>query len=201
MASMSWRVMLGISSVLPGELIRQTSCLPEAVPIAQSIPEAVIANDDEISRMIYNRIGTAVQAETNKQIKRAQTDIISTSEFEYNKYKNEVEKSHKDLKNLIILEVGSKAKEQVTSLLRTSHQMQKIIDNHILEVESKVDEKCRDILDRIIDEEKYQTIDEALRRSLEKKIDNRINNSLLTVLIFNSLLVGGFIVSRMAMKK
>ena len=151
--------------------------LPAAVD-GQDI-KAIVAS--EVRSYIQQRASGEIRAhlakETNRQVDNARDGVGA----------------------MVKQEIELQVKEQVAAILREDAALQDLMDKHLIAVERGVDEKARIVLDRIADEERYQFVNDALRRSLERKVDTKIGTSVLAIACSNVVLLGAmalFLVNR-----
>jgi hypothetical protein len=64
-----------------------------------------------------------------------------------------------------------------------------MLENHLARLEEGVEARAAEVLDKLVQEEKYKEIDAALRRSLESSIQSKVKNGLAMVAAFNVLLL------------
>jgi hypothetical protein len=184
------------------ETVATATVVPSTANNSTPIQATVVASDDEFVRMILNRTRASMHKEMVKEIDNAKHDMILCSGDIKTDFRMEIERVKVELKELAFREVKSETNRRVKLLINNNAEVKSIIEEFVSDVETKLDAKCREILDRVVDEQEYGMINEALERSLTKKMEKRIENNMYYALALNGVLicVGG-VLSHFLLKK
>jgi len=160
------------------------SNVPVAAVVAPVVASEVPAQVEDLKAVIANE----VRAEARRYIsQRVSGEIRAHLAQETTR---QVEKVKEGVSDLIKNEIASQVKAQVAVMLREDDALSDLMDKQLMRVEQGVEGKAREVLDRIVDENRYQTIDAALRRNLEEKIHRKVGMGVLVIACSNTLILG-----------
>jgi len=104
---------------------------------------------------------------------RNRLDIENTV---HTKVTNEINNYKLTVDTLTRNAVAYEMKQQMPQFLSQSHEMTSILDTHKKSVTGELDKHAHDLLDKIVNEEKYHTINKMYFAAFEQKCDNMITS-------------------------
>jgi hypothetical protein len=182
----SFQICAGVSQLL----FRESMCgaLPEAVQVT-AVAETDIAESrpltfSELRMIIRDEVYAECRRHINEDINGAIRAHISAAADE------EVQSARRKIRAFVSSEVRSQTIVEVNKILTDNVILNDIIEKHCVRQDVALEKKAREILDRICDEEKYDDINMALHRSLQRKIDEDMRVSTIAIASLNIIVFG-----------
>lgn len=176
------------STLLDSHVEPINSILPAlAEPPVATVAEARPWNQDDIKVIVKNEVQVETRHWLTTTANREIRARFSQAADE------EVDAVRSKVRQIVRKEVEKQVERQVESLLSNSETMTNLLERQLTQVSWAVEEKTREVLQRLVEEEKYGDIDKALQQRLEKKVDIRINQATSYLLLTNALLVGSLV--------
>jgi hypothetical protein len=168
-AMVSWRFSLAHAD--HPKVVNEDPAPSEEVVIAE------IISDKDIISLVRSRFSYIASEEVKKETTKARNEIsLMAAGF------------RGEAKRMVSREVTEQCERQVRETLSDSPELKAMFDDHLIRVEESVTARARQVLDKLVEEEKYQEIDGALRRSLEASIQSKLNQSLVLIAGANTFL-------------